>query len=384
MSETLINQNQISDVDWVKPAGWVDIRSGALPNSIYFLVGHSADYTTYPSFSITPRLTNSGTYDIYIDGIKQVSAVASNTATTITWQTLALTSGFDVTYPTSLRTHIVRITPTGNDTLSDILMGNFTNNGGVLWAHVTAQNNINYQFGSTNAGYGCNHLIGVTCSRDALKVKNLNNAFGNCAELVTLPPLETTGTDTIIHYAFYDCKKLKRIKLIGFNQTSTSVYNSAPFNNCESLEEIIMDNCLTRIANFSGCKSLKKLPTGNTFHNGYQTTIDLKDLKNLSQTVLAIDSSIAKKVLANGTSSNRMDGLKGLTVANDAPFDDASSPQINVSYTGLDRAALVNLFNSLPTVSASQVINVTGATGAADLDATDLAIATGKGWTVTR
>ena len=33
--------------EWVKPDDWVDIRSGALPKSIYLLVGHKADYSSY-------------------------------------------------------------------------------------------------------------------------------------------------------------------------------------------------------------------------------------------------------------------------------------------------------------------------------------------------
>jgi hypothetical protein len=76
--------------------------------------------------------------------------------------------------------------------------------------------------------------------------------------------------------------------------------------------------------------------------------------------------------------------VKGLVVSSSAPFSNANTPQLSVAYSGMTRAALVTLFNSLPTVTDDQVCDVTGATGAADLDATDLAIATGKGWTVTR
>ena len=91
-----------------------------------------------------------------------------------------------------------------------------------------------------------------------------------------------------------------------------------------------------------------------------------------------------KRFIVGGSSTSRIDGLKGLLVSPEAPFDSTSSPQLDVSYTGLDRMALVNLFNSMPTVTDSQVCNITGCNGAADLTAEDLAIATGKGWTVTR
>ena len=59
-----------------------------------------------------------------------------------------------------------------------------------------------------------------------------------------------------------------------------------------------------------------------------------------------------------------------------------TSPQINISYTSLGQAALVQVFNDLPTVT-SKTINITGASGAAALTAPERAIATGKGWTIT-
>ena len=59
-----------------------------------------------------------------------------------------------------------------------------------------------------------------------------------------------------------------------------------------------------------------------------------------------------------------------------------TSPQINISYTSLGQAALVQVFNDLPTVTA-KTINITGASGAAALTAPERAIATGKGWTIT-
>ena len=104
----------------------------------------------------------------------------------------------------------------------------------------------------------------------------------------------------------------------------------------------------------------------------------------MQDTFIDDSSNSSRKVLRfYGNSTAPVRGLKGLTVSNEAPFDGAS-PQLNVSYTGLDRQALRQLFKSMPTVSASQVCNITGATGSADLTAEDLAIATDKGWSVVR
>jgi hypothetical protein len=90
-----------------------------------------------------------------------------------------------------------------------------------------------------------------------------------------------------------------------------------------------------------------------------------------------------KKLVIGGTSSVPLPWFKGLTVSASAPFD-GTSPQLDVAYTGMTRDALVTLFDSLPTVSDSQVCNVTGASGAADLSAADIAVATAKGWSITR
>ena len=54
-----------------------------------------------------------------------------------------------------------------------------------------------------------------------------------------------------------------------------------------------------------------------------------------------------EKVAVNGTVDRKMAGLKGLLVSQNAPFT-GSSPQINASYTGLSKSALVSLFESVP------------------------------------
>jgi hypothetical protein len=56
---------------------------------------------------------------------------------------------------------------------------------------------------------------------------------------------------------------------------------------------------------------------------------------------------MTKLGIYSGTAANAMTGIKGITVSNEAPFT-GTSPQIDIRYTGLNRAALVNLFKSLP------------------------------------
>ena len=75
--------------------------------------------------------------------------------------------------------------------------------------------------------------------------------------------------------------------------------------------------------------------------------------------------------------------LTGLRLRNTGTSQyQGASPQINISYTNLSQAALVQVFNDLPTVT-SKTIDITLATGAAALTGPERAIATDKGWTIT-
>jgi hypothetical protein len=61
------------------------------------------------------------------------------------------------------------------------------------------------------------------------------------------------------------------------------------------------------------------------------------------------------------------------------------SPQINVSFTNMSTAQLVQLFNDIAAQGnvVSKTINITSATGAAGLTADNRLIVTSKGWTIT-
>ena len=76
----------------------------------------------------------------------------------------------------------------------------------------------------------------------------------------------------------------------------------------------------------------------NNFLNYDSSYSEILDLSNLSK---------MERVAVNGTVDRKMEGLKGLLVSQNAPFT-GSSPQINASYTGLSKSALVSLFESVP------------------------------------
>lgn len=377
---------------WQKPASWIDIRSGALPNSIYLLVAHPADYSAYDYLAFTPTISSSGTYDVFIDGVKQTTKDSAS-AMEIQWSSLALSSGYDVTYPSALKTHVVRITPTSSsNTISRFTLSkhsSITDNTfyyGILWCHFSLTNTIDLRWQLLSAyDAGVRNLLAeaITATNDTITTGNeIAGLIANSTSLLTIPTIATTQTTCRLTRVFEGCDKLKSISLKGNFELRGSV-----FKGCGSLQEINVNGKLVlenSTGVFDGCTKLKKIPA-MSYSTGTNAKDFLKNNTSLQNTVLDLSEATSLAIIGvNGDSTHFVGGLKGLTVSSSAPLASTTSPQINVSYTGMDRAAIINLFNSMPTVSSSQVIDVTGATGAADLTADDLAIATGKGWTVTR
>ena len=156
------------------------------------------------------------------------------------------------------------------------------------------------------------------------------------------------------------------------------------FNNCQSLEQISakqIENTGQLASNvFSSNRKIKIVDFKNFSSNYTQLDALLTEANKLYPTKIDFSNKTnVTKLGMYGSSSYPMRGLRGLKVSNEAPFSGAS-PQIDVSYTGLDRDALVELFNSLPTVTGSQTLKCVGATGTADLTQADKDIATAKGW----
>lgn len=388
-----INQELGTNPPWQKPADWVDIRSGALPNSIYFLAAHKKDYSAYSTFSVFCTVKNNGTYDVYIDGIKYATT-ASGTSTVINWQTLNLASGYDVTYPQALRTHIVRVTqsdPTKD--FNSIEMGagdDIANKKSVLWVHF----NMSYAIGlwrglGTTAQRMRDSLLeAITSNGGVLKTNSIGQMIAGQTKLKTIPIIDMQNSTGNISYFAYNsyADNLRKVHIRNLKQTG-DVANAEPFSYTKIKEIIFEDSTVCWWPWFfqAYCLDLEKVPEGLYHPTGEQPLQVNNGWWNLKDTVLDLSqrTGLTYVNIRGNSNSQRLDGLKGLTVSPSAPLN-GNSPQIDVQYTGLDRSALINLFNSLPTVSAGQVCNIVGTTGAADLTTTDLAIATNKGWTVTR
>lgn len=377
--------------------GWPDIRPAARPNAIAIMAGVKADYSAYDNLGFTA--TCEGGYNVYIDGVQYGSTFSSGAQCSITWSQYSATTGFSVSYPEELTAHIVQIAPaTSGNNITAFACARVASSGeermGCLWAHFNLANTINLQdcFRSDSWQIGGKYLnlklTAVTAKNNELKANNIRS-FVSSTAVSYIPTLVLDGSVKLFN-TFFDAlnpiagNALKKISIKG--GTITSLFRV--FNGDKRLEEVVFSGCEYNLASdlrqlFGLCYALRKLP--DIDYSNVTTMSDfLRENYNLKDTFL--DLSYADKVTtlgAYGTSVRPITGLKGLLVSQNAPFT-GISPQINVSYTGLDQNALVALFNSLPTVTAGQIINITGATGASALTAQQLAIATNKGWTVTR
>lgn len=385
----LINQLMSSE-DWTgKPSDWSDIRVNCPKKSIALYAGVKSDYSQYDNLGFTATCT--GGYNVFIDGTQYGSTYASGSQCNITWSISGITTGDDITTPSALKAHKIWIEPAtaGNSITAFHCAKAGSASGvehqGVLWVHFNLSNFIDINSLLRTGTTDNIQCKAITAKNNNIKVNNILECCRYAENLEYVAQLTGDGISQYdISTTFYQCYKIKQISLKNMliTQAGTAFYK------CYELEEIITSNVLLQPTNdtlasaYGSCYKLKSpLPTTYTTSltsmNGYFTYAT-----GLDDIVLDVSSATNLGIIGCFGSTGRfMSGFKGLRVSSSAPFN-ATSPQINVSYTGMDRAALVQLFNDLPTVSGGQVINITGTTGSESLTVDDVMIAVNKGWTV--
>jgi len=238
---------------------------------------------------------------------------------------------------------------------------------------------------------------------------NANYALKEIA--ITSWPNTLTSTSSM----FNTCYSLTKVTLPsgGFPASCTTISDMFAF--CYNISEIDLGTSWggiqTMSNTFSTCGSLKKV----TYPTTLSTTITSATnhfLNSRQITTLVNGSSIGTSTAGAGTSlanfsgvgsvnmitgfttnsylssfgfrgdANNFGVLQSLRLTQAGSTYTGTSPQINVSFQNLSQAALVQIFNDLPTLTA-KTINITSCTGAAALTPAERAIATGKGWTIT-
>jgi hypothetical protein len=196
----------------------------------------------------------------------------------------------------------------------------------------------------------------------------------NCVSLESLDlsafstlTITNSGTNDITGTTmFNNCNSLKTLKY-GFRVQSQGVSATniaASLLNCSSLTNLDISAAYATTGNLLTWQAIGTATTNIAQVQGMTFSCKFSRFQHYGTTVIRYN-------LQNLRLTNTAAGQYG-----------GGSPQIDVSYTLMGQAALVQLFNDLPTLT-SKTINITSATGAASLTAGERAIATGKGWTIT-
>ena len=219
-----------------------------------------------------------------------------------------------------------------------------------------------------------------------------SSGYRGALQTVTLPTTMTACTD------FSSCFASQHSLLsVTFPTTTGNVttFGSA-FSFCNSINTVTLPTTQsTALANIptmfgnGGNAMLKTLNNVDKLGNPSTTATTYVNATTFFSTNMSLIKTLdfytkfSKLDLGGGGVGLLKNQLNSLRLRNNGTGQYAgTSPQINISFTDLGQAALVQVFNDLPTVTA-KTINITSATGAAALTAPERAIATGKGWTIT-
>jgi len=180
--------------------------------------------------------------------------------------------------------------------------------------------------------------------KDLVPVANMTSFAIRCYAVQEIPIWNWINT-TNAYQAFYTCISIKKAILPNFHNVTDA---RAIFFGDVSLEEVEMDTSGVSLANemFRGCASL--------------IGVELNCANMTVTTDMFLGCVMLQKCVLNGLTRG-----------------------VNLNATSMTRLAAIELFNSLGTASGSQTITLTNTPAALTLTADDIAIATGKGFTVT-
>jgi hypothetical protein len=212
---------------------------------------------------------------------------------------------------------------------------------------------------------GCTGLLSVTLPSSMSSCIDFSNTFSGCRFIrsITLPNVVSAST-VGFGGVFANCSSLETAVFPGSQQLSSVTNINSIFTFCTNL---------TTITNFDKVGSLTSGPlvTATGMVNPQLLSISF----SCPLTALTIPGTAARP-LGNVQSVRLLNTSAGQWTG--------SSPQINVSYTTMSTAQLVQLFTDMAAQGTviSKTINITSCTGTAGLTAANRLIITSKGWTI--
>lgn len=198
--------------------------------------------------------------------------------------------------------------------------------------------------------FDCLYSLTAVLALDTSKVTTTNAMFRYCYTLLHVPDFDTSKV-TNMEQMFYNCYSLPDCPDMETSLVENMKYMFRWNLRMRRAPKMDYSNVTDLYGTFYGCASLLSL---QNFNIQKVTTITdiFKNCNNLS--VITLDPNVS----------------------------DWSGINIDMTYLGMDRKGLVELFNSLPRITTTKNLSIFGNPGTNDLTNSDKSIATNKGWYV--
>jgi hypothetical protein len=269
----------------------------------------------------------------------------------------------------------------------------------------------------SNTFSGCTLLESVTMPSSMTGLLTLTSAFANCSSLKTITFPASLNAVTASNALFQNCNSLTSVTMP--TSMSANVNFSSAFQGCSKLTSVVLPNVVSpTFFNFSGafasCTSLKTVVLPGSAQLSNVNTIDSMFLNCSNLTTITNFDKIGSLTATPLIGGNNNTRIRAASISFVGPYSilwlngssittgrtdvqsvrllntsagqwTGGSPQINVSYTTMSTANLVQLFNDMAAQGTVvlKTINITGAVGAAGLTPANRAIITSIGWTIT-
>lgn len=216
--------------------------------------------------------------------------------------------------------------------------------------------------------------------------------FRNCYSLISISNIPTTTNLNTFGSAFLNCYSLRSIVLPAtVNASNGSAYGTA-FQNCFALESITFPTTQSTAATgtlnnmFSNCASLTTVINFDKINSNSTLLTDASGNTTNLLPGLTFSCRLSRLGVAGQAYQGQQNRITSLRVLNTFTGQwTGASPQVDVSYTNITYANLVQLFNDIAATGTytGKTINITGCVGTSSLTASDRLILTSKGWTIT-
>lgn len=213
-------------------------------------------------------------------------------------------------------------------------------NQGILQAQLKVKNSMNLENGFID-----NPLLKSVEGEINLTDENSFKGFASNTAIEHLDTIKSSSQNAIdLTNSLNNLSNLKYAKLEGnFNSNV-----EGKFSGNTAMQKLDLSQDITIKPNdLAENESLRELPKLD-YSNPDLTDIITNDT-NLKPTIIDLSNqNNTNKLGIHGDSTHQLGNLEFVKVNTEAPFNNQITPQIDVSYTSLDRNGLVNLFNTMP------------------------------------